>query len=125
MQNLLVEKTNSTPLIRFDAATGFLEIKGESYPENVAKFYTPVLDWIKEYQSSGPGEIVLEFDISYFNSSTSKVLLMILDLLEQGVRNGKNSIVKWLCAGENETAIECGEEFREDLTLLPFEIELY
>ena len=125
MQDLVVEKTISTPLVRFDAAAGILEIKGESYPENVAKFYSPILDWIKEYLNSCPQEIVMEFDIPYFNSSTSKVLLMILDLLEQGIRDGKKAKVKWLCEEENETAVECGEEFREDLDLLQFDIEPY
>lgn len=57
--------------------------------------------------------------------STSKVLLMMLDLLEQGIGDGKKAAVLWLCEKENETAIECGEEFKEDLDLLPFEIKVY
>lgn len=125
MENLVIDKTVATPMIRFDAADGVLEIEGESYPENVAKFYTPVLDWIKEYLSSDADDIVVKFDIPFFNSSTSKILLMILDILEQGVANGKKLSVKWMCQQENEMAIECAEEFKEDLEELPFQIELY
>lgn len=125
MENLTIEKTVSTPMIRFDAASGLLEVQGESYPENVSKFYTPVLDWIKEYLHSGTDGFTIRFDIPYFNSSTSKVLLMILDMLEQGVREGKSISAKWLCEKENEMAIECGGEFKEDLEQLPFDIELY
>ena len=125
MENLTIEKTVSTPLIHFDAAAGRLEIQGESYPENVAKFYTPVLDWIKEYLSSTYDDAVIRFDIPYFNSSTSKILLVIFDLLEQGVKNGKQLSVKWMCQEENEMAFECGEEFKEDLEGLTFEIEQY
>lgn len=125
MDNLLINKTTATPSIRFDAAAGILEIQGESYPENVAKFYTPIMDWIKEYLSSDADNVVVKFDIPFFNSSTSKILMMILDMLEEGVQNGKKISVKWMCQQENEMAIECGEEFKEDLEELPFDIEMY
>lgn len=125
MENLLIEKTKSTPEINFNVALGLLQIKGESFPENVVKFYTPVIDWIKNYISTETKEIILEFEIVYFNSSTSKVFMTIFDLLDQEVGNGKNIKVKWLCNSENETAIECGEEFKEDINLLPFEIEVF
>ena len=46
MENLIIEQTKSTPYIFFCAATGKLRIEGESYPENVIKFYTPVLEWL-------------------------------------------------------------------------------
>lgn len=125
MENLLIEKTKSTPEINFNIASGLLQIKGESFPENVVKFYTPVIDWIKNYISTETKEIILEFEIVYFNSSTSKVFMTIFDLLDQEVGNGKNIKVKWICNSENETAIECGEEFKEDIELLPFEIEVF
>lgn len=125
MENLLIEKTVSTPMICFNADTGVLEIRGESYPENVAKFYTPVLEWMKEYLNAAEGSVVVRCDIPFFNSSTSKVLLMMLDMLEDSARIGKQVAVKWLCEQENEMAIECGNEFHEDLEYLPFDIELY
>lgn len=124
MQNLFIEKSKSTPEINFDASTGLLEIKGESYPENVAIFYEIVINWIREYLTTAQ-EMRLVFDIVYFNSSTSKVFFTILDLLEQEVSNGKNISVIWRCDQENEVAIECGEEFKEDLQFLPFDIAIY
>ena len=125
MQNLIIEKTTSTPYINFDMEKGILQIKGESYPENVVNFYSNVVDWIKEYLKIANNKIVLEFEIVYFNSSTSKIFLNILELLEKCYESGKDIIVKWICDKENETAIECGEEFMEDLTSLPFTIEKF
>jgi len=125
MQDLLVEKTYSTPDIFFDANTGLLQIKGESFPENVAKFYTPVMDWIKDYLNSTNREMKIEFEIVYFNSSSSKVFMTLFDMLDKEVGNGKKIAVKWRCDKENETAIECGEEFKEDIRMLPFVIELF
>lgn len=125
MDNLLIDKTVSTPMIRFDAAEGSLEIIGESYPENVSRFYIPVLDWLKEYLHGGSDGFVMKFDVPFFNSSTSKIFLMIFDLLEEAVRNGERVAVRWMCERENEMAVECGEEFKEDLEVLPFSIETY
>ncbi len=125
MENLYIEKTHSTPGIYFDAVSGLLEIKGESFPENVVKFYTPILEWIKDYINHTDQEVVMVFEIIYFNSSSSKIFMTIFDLLDKAVVHGKKIAVKWRCDKENETAIECGEEFREDLDQLPFSIEVF
>jgi len=125
METLILEKTQSTPYIYFDQTTNVLIIKGESFPENSAKFYAPVLEWLKEYISTLETEkVTMQFEIVYFNSSTSKVFMTILDMLQAEVENGKDISVLWLCDAENETAIECGEEFKEDLVSLPFDIVL-
>jgi len=125
LETLIIEKTQSTPYIYFDKTTNVLIIKGESFPENSAKFYAPVLEWLKEYIITLDNEkVTMQFEIVYFNSSTSKVFMTILDMLQSAVENGKDISVLWLCDAENETAIECGEEFKEDLGRLPFDIVL-
>lgn len=125
METFIIDKTQSTPYIYFDKTTNVLIIKGESFPENSAKFYAPVLEWLKEYIGTLDTEkVTMQFEIVYFNSSTSKVFMTILDMLQAAVENGKDISVLWLCDAENETAIECGEEFKEDLDRLPFDIVL-
>ncbi len=125
MDNLMIEKTQSTPYIYFNRATNELILKGESFPENSAKFYAPVLEWLKEYISTLENEkVMMQFEIIYFNSSTSKVFMTIFDMLQAEVEKGRNFSVLWLCDAENETAVECGEEFKEDLESLPFDIVL-
>lgn len=125
MQSLVIEKTKSTPYINFDADSGFLQISGESFPENVTKFYTQIIDWIRNYLNQESKEMTIEFRITYFNSSSSKVFMTIFDLLEENVIEGKGISVKWMCDKHNELAIECGEEFKEDLNELPFTVEAY
>jgi len=125
METLILEQTQSTPYVFFNPATNILIIKGESFPENSAKFYAPVLDWLREYLEGIKDEKVsVQFEIIYFNSSTSKVFMTIFDLLQEEAEKGKDVSVLWLCDKENETAIECGEEFKEDLDHLPFQIKL-
>lgn len=123
MQNLIIEKTYSTPLIKFESDTGKLMISGESFPENASRFYTPVLQWIRDYVkelSSQKAEVT--FEISYFNSSTSKVFMNIFGILDEAAEDGKDIVVNWLCSKDNESALECGEEFKEDLEKLQFNI---
>ena len=125
MNRLVMEKTTSTPAVDFDPDAGLLRISGESFPENAAKFYAPILAWIADFaQRPDSPAIVLECDILYFNSSTSKILMNLFDTLESCVLKGKDIAVRWFCREDNETAVECGEEFREDLDSLPFEIVL-
>jgi Ser-tRNA(Ala) deacylase AlaX len=123
MNNLLIEKTNSTPNINFNYDMRKLIISGESFPENAAKFYEPVITWIKEYLGcTGEEETEVEFEIIYFNSSTSKIFMNIFSLLDEEVQEGKNIIINWIASEDNEAAIECGEEFKEDLEDIEFNI---
>jgi hypothetical protein len=123
LQELFIEKTQSTPSVHFSAQSNLLRVAGESFPENSAKFYSPVIGWLREYLPAlGAQPAIAEFEIIYFNSSTSKVFLTIFEMLEEAVKNGKDITVNWICDEKNETAIECGDEFKEDLTELPFHI---
>jgi hypothetical protein len=123
MTNLVIEKTVSTPAINFNCDIRKLIISGESFPENAAKFYEPVMNWIKEYlEQVGDEETKVEFEIIYFNSSTSKIFMTIFSLLDEEVEKGKNITVDWIASEDNDIAIECGEEFKEDLEFVSFNI---
>lgn len=125
MNDLNIHKTQSTPTIHFCEAADLLAIRGDSFPENAAKFYAPVLEWLREYiDEISKQKVTMEFEIVYFNSSTSKIFMTIFDMMEEAVIEGKDITVNWKCNEKNETAIECGEEFKEDLEQLPFNIVL-
>jgi Domain of unknown function (DUF1987). len=121
MENLYIGKTKSTPEINFEPEKAKLKIEGQSYPENAFKFYEPVLTWLDEYLRQLDHEVVLEiyFHMPYINTSSSKCVMMLLEKLEDAYRNGKKVAVRWYYEQENEMALECAEEFKEDLTL-PF-----
>lgn len=123
MSNLYIEKTKSTPQIQFDATNNKLRIEGQSYPENAFKFYEPVLAWIDEHLHQSSQEMVLEifFHMPYINTSSSKCVMMLLEKLENAHLTGRGVTVRWYYDKENEAALECAEEFKEDLTV-PFEI---
>lgn len=123
MKSLLIEKTKSTPEIQFDLESYKLRIEGQSYPENAFKFYEPVFAWLDNHLRQIEQEVVLEiyFHMPYINTSSSKCVMMLLDKLESAYQEGQKIAVRWYYDIENETALECAEEFKEDLSI-PFAI---
>jgi hypothetical protein len=123
MQELLIEASKSSPRVHFDPSRRVLEIHGESYPENASKFYAPVFEWLGQYLAGlGEEPVIVDLNISYFNSSSSKALMNLFDMLEESCRNGRRISVIWRFDPDNETAQECGEEFKEDVCDLPFNL---
>ncbi|MDM8564610.1 DUF1987 domain-containing protein [Candidatus Halobeggiatoa sp. HSG11] len=116
--------TKYTPEIYFDANTNILGVKGESYPENITEFSSPLFSWLENYlESLGEKTFTINIELIYFNSSSSKMLLDLFDLLEEEVNdNDKNIVVNWIFDIENDAAQEYGEEFQEDLEILPFNL---
>ncbi len=64
-------------------------------------------------------------DIVYFNSSSSKVLMNIFDALDDAARKGVGISIIWRHHVENEIAMECGQEFAEELSAACFEMRPY
>ncbi|MBT3226527.1 MAG: DUF1987 domain-containing protein [Deltaproteobacteria bacterium] len=119
MDNLIIEATKYTPKILFDSENHQLDIIGETYPENTAEFYAPVFKWLEEYLTNLQDEAVtVNLEINYFNSSSSKVLMDMFDKFEAIIKEGKNITLNWIYDKENESALEYGEEFQEDLEVL-------
>lgn len=123
MEVLHIEATKSTPEIQFDPGKNKLRIKGQSYPENAFRFYEPVFVWMDAYLRQLEQEVVVElyFHMPYINTSSSKCMMMFLEKLDEAHQVGKKIMIRWYYDKQNETALECAEEFKEDLTL-PFEI---
>ena len=113
MDTLTIEATKYTPAINFDAGNSLLVIQGKSTPENTFEFFEPVLGWLKGYFSEERTATV-EFDVPYFNSSSSRVMYDIFDILDKASNAGSKLTINWKYAKENENALETGEEFQED-----------
>ncbi len=64
----------------------------------------------------------IDMEIIYFNSSSSKALMNLFDLFEEAAQSGKQIQINWRYHEENDTALECGEEFKEDLEAVEFNL---
>lgn len=117
MKDLIIEASKTTPAVKFNADSGILEISGESYPENASKFYEPILDWMTKFIGEHEGEIIFNFRMIYFNTSSSKAIFDIIELLENSFNDGKDVKLNWYFEEDDEDIEESGEEFTEDLNM--------
>ena len=86
MDNITLKSSPDTPYfpeVNFDADTGVCEISGESYMEETYKFYLPLVNWIKEYIKNTNNKIELVIKLIYLNTSSTKCILDMLEVLKE------------------------------------------
>ena len=81
LKGLYVEGTRKTPKVEFTQPIGELVLEGRSIPENTAKVYEPLLDWINEYVKSPCSTTNLHLKLEYFNSSSLIWIAKIISAL--------------------------------------------
>lgn len=97
MENLIINYNPDLvyyPAINFDYETGTCEISGESYMEETYKFYEPIITWIYNYTKEDR-PINLVFRLTYFNTSSSRFIMEILDTLKKYKDNGGEVRISW------------------------------
>lgn len=118
-----IEATEDTPLVKFDAGKRSLTIRGNSFPENTFVFYRPIISWLEDYLSDDAAkDFVLNMDIGYYNSSSSKVYMNIFNILNEKGAEGRSIVVNWYHDKEDEDALEDGEEFGVGMESTTFNI---
>ena len=121
MSALDIPATESTPSVRHDSTSGILRIEGESYPEDVVAFYSPIVDWLRAHLASGSAPLKVQFALRYLNTSSTKAILDLIGLLDDHHRAGGRVEVEWHYDPAIEVMREAGEELGEDV-FLPFKI---
>ena len=121
MTDLAITATQSTPAVHSSVAEGYLELRGDSYPENSFEFFSPIVQWIEAYLAESQAALRLELYLLYLNTSSVKVVMDIFDLLEEAHGSGREVGVSWYYDQENERIAELAADFKEDCTY-PFDI---
>lgn len=122
MENFYIEGSTYIPRVDFNAETGVMEIEGESYHEFTMEFFQPMFDWINEYLKTEGKTITMNFKMSYFNTSSSRRFLEILEKLDS--YQGK-VVVNWYYEENDIDMLESGEEYAEDVETLVFNLIPY
>jgi len=117
-------KTTSTPYVLVDEDKGYMVLEGRCFHENVGVFFKDITDWLDEYLKTDFRQLVFDNKISYFNSSTTKIMMTMLQKMDRHASDTKKIIVNWVTTEDNEIMIECGEDFQEDLENLEFNLVL-
>jgi hypothetical protein len=82
-KNLYIDNTPKTPQIDLNQFTGELILSGKSIPENAAKVYEPVFNWVREYILKARPVTNIRLNLEYFNTASSLWLSKILKVLKQ------------------------------------------
>ena len=114
------EKTASTPYILIDEEKSYMRLEGRSFHENVVEFFRDVNNWLDAYLESDFGSFTFDFEMNYFNSSTSKLLHNMLTKMDTYASDKKKVVVNWITTEDNDIIIECGEDFQDDFSNLKF-----
>jgi SiaC family regulatory phosphoprotein len=120
MESIIIEGTPKTPKIKFDSSQGLLEIKGRSNPENSPEFYKPLVNWLQEYAKDPRDKTIVNVQLEYFNTSSSKCILDIFKKLETIYRANHDVLVNWYYE-EDEGMLEAGEDYRF-MSRIPFKM---
>jgi hypothetical protein len=70
IKNLFIEPTAKSPEIDLNHFTGELIFSGRSIPENAAKLYENVLNWVQNYTLNPKRTTNLRLNLEYFNTSS-------------------------------------------------------
>jgi hypothetical protein len=116
------EKTTSTPYILIDEEKSYMRFEGRSFHENVVEFFSDVNAWLDTYLAKDFGTFTFDFEMNYFNSSTSKLLHNMLTKMDRYASDEKKVIVNWITTEDNDIIIECGEDFQDDFSNLKFNL---
>ena len=115
-ENLVIQGASDTfftPSINFNAETGICSISGESYLENTVEFYENLYSWLNEFFKTGkPIEFI--FKLSYYNTSSNKAILQLMNLLKDYESNGNKVNAQWYYKVEDEEMREEAEDYMLD-----------
>jgi hypothetical protein len=117
MIELNITPTLRTAEVSFDRASGVLEFSGISIPENADAFFQPVYTWLEKIQPVHKGELTVRINLTYFNTSSVRHLLIILKALIAAFRDRIK--VEWVYEADDEEIRERGEQL-SDVVKFPF-----
>ena len=121
MDNLYIAATATSPEVDFRFDQHSLLLRGESYPENAAAFYAPIIEQLRQYLSESVGAVItVDVVLTYFNSSSTKMLFNLFDALNAAATRGVRVVLNWHHDPEDDTIEEFGFELRDDFTALDF-----
>lgn len=119
MNSLIIEERDDSPKVSFSNENGKLEISGKSLPEDVSTFYAPILEWLNIYAQKPQPLTEFTFKLTYFNTSSSKLILDILTVMEKMNNEGKQVLINWYYPEFDEDMRDAGIEYSE-MVDIPF-----
>lgn len=116
------QATLRTPEVNLNPDKGEFSLIGESYPEDIMGFYAPIQKALKTALKSLKGELNVYLKLVYFNSSSARVLMELVDQMDEHAQAGAKISVFWYCDPDDDIIREFAEDISENLAAVKFEI---
>lgn len=116
------EATSRTPTVTLDGANGLFSLSGESYPEDITSFYGPIRVALNEVLENLNQPLQVEIKLVYFNSSSARVLMELMDQMDEHAAAGAVINVNWYCNPDDDITREFAEDISEELNAVTFTI---
>lgn len=127
MEDILIKGSHKDyfiPTVSFSAQTGICEISGESFLEDTVEFYNPLIEWLSGFTETEKKPIAFIIKLTYFNTSTSRCILDMLNVLKDYEEEGGEVVINW---HYDENDIDMEEDIEDymidtglDINLIPF-----
>ena len=120
-----IKETLHTPSVNIFNDDNLIVVSGISRLEDPSIFYQQLAELFEEYFKAFEQKVVLDFNLDYINTSSSKWLLHILKSMQVKYADKKEIVVNWYYEEDDEIIQEAGEVFQSllqiPLNLIPIE----
>ena len=117
---LHIQGTERTPEVQLLTDPLSLKIQGESFPEDVAVFYGPVITAVNALSLAPKGPLNVSLAMVYINSSSIKAMYRIFEGLDAYRQAGNEVQVNWKFEEDDDIMQELGEDFKDRFQTLNF-----
>ena len=101
----------STTFLHVMLQEGMLQFFGKSIVEDPIKRFKPVFDWINSYEPKCDTTVV-NFEVEYLNSTSSKCVLEIMIALDRLYQNGHNLKINWHYEDGDDDMYDTGQHLK-------------
>src|SRR6266481_2791632 len=105
MNELTIERTQSTPEINFNSKSGILKIAGRANANDISLFYKQLDAWLDLYLVQ-PKDTTIELHLEYINSVFSKLLFTFFEKCKTVIKKEKKLLIKWYHYKDDEDSID-------------------
>ncbi len=121
--NFHIVATERTPEVILTSNPLHLQLKGESYPEDVSAFYGDVINAVDALAKSPRGDLRVDFELIYINSSSIKALYRIFEGFESYRKLAQSVRINWRADPDDDIMVELGEDFQDRFPALEFQVD--
>jgi hypothetical protein len=112
---------NTLPKIIYDEMAGIVKIEGRSISSDAQIYFNDFLPYFEDCLKRKPMDLILNLDLEYFNTTTSKLLMDFFNIAKSVEKEGFTVKVNWYFEEDDEDMEDAGGDY-ESLTKLDFNI---